>query len=111
MLIPASTRVSISRAVQTDAYGDPVDIDSVPLYTGVPCTIALNSRATQNPASTTPRQVSWFSCVVPHGTDIRDDDRIVDEATGVVYDVEGVNPLPSFGVRGDVWCTLTRSGG
>lgn len=111
MLVPASTSVSISRATQTDAYGDPVDIDNIPIATGVPAAIASRTVMAQNAATGTPRQVTVLSGVLPRGTDVQLEDRLTDEATGVVYNVDQVNPGTSYGFVADIVVTLSAAGG
>jgi hypothetical protein len=110
MGMPGTTRVTISRAVQNDAYGDPQDINVPPLYTDVPAIIAYDGRVMQDPATGTPRQVTSSSVVFNKGTDVRQDDRLTDQQTGQVYQVTGVTLHPAYGVPGDVWCAVSAVG-
>lgn len=111
MLMPPTTFVTISRATQTDAYGDPQDIDSTPLYTDVPAIISDPVTTTQDPATGTPRQVNAMQIILRRGTDVRDDDRITDQQTGIVYNVTSVRVLPAYGIPSDIWCTVQTVGG
>lgn len=111
MGMPPTTRVTVNRATQLDAYGDPVDINTAPIAVGVPAIVAYDGRVMQDPATGTPRQVTSSSIILPKGTDVRDDDRLTDEQTGQVYQVTGVTLHPSYGIPGDVWCAVTAVGG
>lgn len=97
--------------VQADGYGDPVDINSDPIAVGVPAAMASTSVRQQNPATGTPRQVTVLTCVVPNGTDVQTQDRITDEGTGAVYNVDSVNPGTSYGFVADIVLTLSAAGG
>jgi hypothetical protein len=110
-MMPPTTTVSIARGEQLDAYGDPQDINSVPVYTNIPAIISYKTRTTQDPATGTPRQITAYECILDRGTDVRDDDRLTDEQTGIVYNVTGVTLLPSYGVPADVWVALSQVGG
>ena len=111
MQLPPSTFVTISRATQLDAYGDPVDIDSDPLYVDVPAVLAATVATGQDPATGTPRQVRTLRCILPRGTDVQLDDRIGDQFTGAVYNVTVVSTGTSYGFSADVVTTLSAAGG
>lgn len=111
MLMPPNTKVTISRATQLDGYGDPQDINSEPVAVDVPALFAYSGKVTQDPASGTPRQVTSFSCLLPKGTDVRDDDRLTDQQTGQTYAVTGVTTFPSYGIPADVWVAMTAVDG
>jgi len=111
MLVPPSTFVDIARGTQPDAYGDEVDDNSAPVAIGVPATISTTRVTGQNPATTTPRQVSALTAVVPAGTDVRTSDRLIDRRTGTVYNVVAVNPATGYGYSPDIVLTLEAAGG
>lgn len=103
MMMPPNAVVSISRgtAEEVDAGGDPVEVDSMPLYTDVPALIGYVGAVTQSYASGTPRQVSMFEIYVDAGRDVKPQDRLVDQ-DDVTYHVTAVNQLPSFGMPSDI---------
>jgi hypothetical protein len=109
--MPPNTKVTISRLTQLDAYGDPQDINSEPVAIDVPAVFAYAAKITQDPATGTPRQVTTYSCLLPKGTDVRDDDRITDQQTNITYAVTGVTIYPSYGIPADVWVVMTAVGG
>lgn len=111
MLVPPSTTVAISRGTQLDVFGDLTDINSLPIAVGVPAAIGRSSVTSQNDSSGTPRQISTLSCVVPRGTDVQQDDRLTDEVTGAVYNVDRVNVGTSYGFVADMVLTLSAVGG
>jgi len=111
MLIPPSTTVAISRMTAFDGYGDPVDINSDPIAVGVPAAIASTVVTSQNDASGTPRQITTLTAVVPRGTDVQQDDRLTDQNTGAIYNVDKVNPGTSYGFVADIVLTLSVVGG
>lgn len=110
MQLPPTTFVNISRGTVPDATGYPMDIDSDPHAVAVPAALASTSRLTQDPASGTPRQVITLTCVMPRGTDVRDDDRITDTGTGAIYNVTAVNTGTSYGFSAGVVATLSAVG-
>jgi hypothetical protein len=109
--MPPTTTVSIARGTVIDAYGDPADLNNTPVYTNIPAIISYKTRTTQDPATGTPRQITAYECIVDRGTDVRDDDRLTDEQTSIVYNVTGVTQLPSYGLPADVWVALEQVGG
>lgn len=110
MQLPPTTFVNISRGTDVDDYGDPGDVDSLPLAVAVPAVLTSTSHYTQDPATGTPRQVTTLTCVLPRGTDVRDDDRITDTATGAIYNVTGINTGTSWGYAAGVVATLSAGG-
>lgn len=111
MLVPASTTVAISRGTEQDAYGDPADINSDPIAVGIPAAIASRTVNSQNRASGTPRQITVLTGVVPNGTDVRQDDRLTDQGTGQIYNVDKVQPGTSYGFTADIVLSLSAVGG
>lgn len=107
MLMPPTTTLTIHRGTVVDAYGDPTD-EINPIATDVPAIIAYSASTRQDPASGRPVQVSAYDCVVERGTDIRPQDRVVDNQTGVTYEVTNVSVLPSYGLPTDVQVALWR---
>lgn len=110
MQLPPTTFVNITRDVTDDVYGYPADVDVDPHAVAVPAVLASTSRVTQDPATGTPRQVTTLTCVLPRGTDVRDDDRITDTATGAIYSVTAVNAGTSYGFSAGIVATLSAVG-
>lgn len=110
MQLPPTTFVDIARATGVDAYGDPTDVNSAPHAVAVPAALASTSRTSQDPATGTPRQVTTLTCVLPRGTDVRDDDRITDTATGATYYVTAINTGTSYGFSAGIVATLSAVG-
>lgn len=110
MQLPPTTFVNIARGTELDDTGYPADIDNLPHAVAVPAALASTSRYTQDPATGTPRQVTTLTCVLPRGTDVRDDDRITDTATGAIYNVAAVNTGTSWGYAAGVTATLSSVG-
>lgn len=111
MLVPPSTFVNVCRGTRIDDFGDEVDDNTTPVAIGVPATIATTRVTGQNPATTTPRQVSALTAVVPAGTDVRTSDRLIDLRSGAIYNVVTVNPATGYGYNPDVVVTLEAAGG
>lgn len=110
MQLPPTTFVNIARGIIDDATGYPTEVDSDPHAVAVPAVLTSTSRFTQDQASGTPRQVTTLTCVLPRGTDVRDDDRITDTATGAIYTVTAVNTGTSYGFAAGVVATLSAVG-
>jgi hypothetical protein len=110
MLIPPNAVVSIFRATDLDPYGDAEDVE-IPLYTDVTAVISYQSRVMQDQASGTPRQITTYLCLLPKGTDVQADDRIMEQPGRVMYNVVGVNAMRDYGFPADVSVSMTRVGG
>lgn len=110
MQLPPTTFVDIARATALDGYGDPTDVNADPHARAVPAALTSTSRMSQDPATGTPRQVTTLVCVLPRGTDVRDDDRITDTATGATYYVSAVNTGTSAGFAAGVVAYLSAVG-
>ncbi len=106
--IPTTT-VAVLRGETTDEYGDPADSDT-PVRGGVPISLIERDQrvfvAAEN-RTTIIRNVTGR--VRPHA-DIREQDRLRDEATGSIYLVEAVSRSASVVGAADVRLTLRRVG-
>jgi hypothetical protein len=100
----ATTLVTILRGVTTDAYGDEQDTDT-PVATGVPASLIEQSRRVTTRDDPTPRIVRYAVVRVPAGTDITDQDRLLDERTGTKYVIDAdsfmANPAMAVDIRLD----------
>lgn len=96
----ATTTVSIYRGSTQDAYGDPVDDNTVapPIATGVICSIIEQTRRAFIAAESRRTVVKNAFGRVVSGTDVIEGDRIKDERTGEFYFVEATSmPQSPFG--------------
>jgi hypothetical protein len=110
-LLPANATFDLYREQQDDGYGDTEDNDTAPLYTGLRGTLSYRARTVMDPVTRTPQQVESYFCLLPQGTDVRNDDRLRHVETGGWFNVSGATALPSFGFPNDVNVTLTKAGG
>lgn len=105
---PANATVSILRGTTTDAYGDTVDVATA-VATGITASIIEQRHLSTNPVDGTVRQVRYVTGRVPAGTDVRVGDRLKDEATLVVYIVDGAPHQPGNAMRtNDIRLDLRR---
>lgn len=108
MLALATTTVTVYRGTSTDAYGDEQDTNTV-VHTGIPASIVEQTRRTSTRDDPTPRVIRYAVGRVTAGTDITDQDRLLDERTGVVYIVEAVSSMASAAVAADLRLELRRT--
>jgi len=104
-----TTTVSILRGTSVNDYGDEVD-ESTPTHTGIPASLIEQSRRTYLPAEGAYRVIRFTRCRLTAGTDVRKDDRILDERTNRVYVVTELNDDPGSPVhRPDIILDLSRT--
>ncbi|MEU1272984.1 hypothetical protein [Streptomyces sp. NPDC005799] len=100
----ATTKVTILRGTSTDAYGDEQDTDT-PVATGIPASLIEQTRRVTTRDNPTPRIVRYAVVRLPAGTDVTDQDRLLDERTGVKYIVDAdsfmTNPAMAVDIRLD----------
>lgn len=105
----ATCTISILRGAATDpVYGDSYDTSQV-VASGIPASIIERNQKITTPGNPTPRIVRGFDGIVGSATDIRDSDRIRDEATGQVYVVTGVINSAMPGMISDTQLVLRRT--
>ncbi|MFI8351323.1 hypothetical protein [Streptomyces sp. NPDC085596] len=104
----ATTQISILRGVTTDAYGDEQNVD-MPVYTGIPASLAEQTRRVTTRDDPTPRIVRYATARVPARTDITDQDRVRDERTGAVYSVDAVSSMTNPTLTVDIRLDLRRT--
>lgn len=104
VFIPTCT-VSILRGETTDAYGDPVDASTV-AASAVPMSIIEQQKRVWVPAESRTTVVRMYAGRARPGVDVRTQDRLRDEASMTIYQVEGVSapasPLGASDVRLDL---------
>ena len=108
MLALATTTLTVYRGTTTDTWGDEADTNTV-VYTGIPASITEQSRRVTTRDDPTPRIVRYAVGRVTAGTDITDQDRIVDERTGATYIVDSVSSMNSPVVAADLRLDLRRT--
>jgi hypothetical protein len=96
----ANCTVAVYRATEVDDYADTVDDNTTPVLTGIPARITERTQRVTTADDPTPRIVRWHTGRVEAGTDIRADDRLESEQTGVVYLVDSTGTPPA-GVLGE----------
>lgn len=105
----ANTKITILRGTEQDGYGDEVDSDA-PIYTGVVASIISSTKRVYLPAEGATRVVHSYSGRCGAEVDLRKDDRVKDELTGVVYLVtELTDSTVLAGMKPDHTFTLSRT--
>lgn len=108
MLAVATTTLTVYRGTTTDGYGDEQDTDT-PIYTGIVASLTEQSRRVTTRDDPTPRIVRYAVARVTAGTDITDQDRVLDERTGAVYIVDAVSQMANPAVASDLRLDLRRT--
>lgn len=108
MLALATTTITVYRGTTTDAYGDEQDTDTT-VHTGIPAALTEQTRRVTTRDDPTPRIVRYAVGRVTAGTDITDQDRILDERTGAVYVVDAVSSMANPAVAADLRLDLRRT--
>lgn len=89
--------VTVLRGETVDTYGDPVDADT-PIAENVPASIIENAQDIGQPADSRTSRVRVFTGRVRPDVDVREGDRLRDEADLSIYLVEAVShPASPFG--------------
>ena len=105
----ASTTVSILRGTTTNQWGDQVDDPNASaVATGVPVDITVINTNAFDPTSQQIRTIRTISGAIQSDTDIKETDRLRDDATGVVYIVESVTQRMDPGFVGDLELVLKQ---
>jgi hypothetical protein len=106
VFVPTTT-VAVLRGTDTDPYGDEVDT-STAVATGIPA--AVTELTEQGFRRVTGRAgvVEGFSIRVRSGVDVVEQDRLRDERSGAVYQVESVSHPQSIVGAADVRVTAAR---
>lgn len=109
MLTAANGIFAVYRDTTTDDYGDEVDDNTTPTLTGIPARITEQTRRVTTAADPTPRTIRWLVGRVELGTDIRADDRMINEQTGAVFLVDAVSSIADGALTGDTRLDLRRT--
>lgn len=108
MLALATTTLTVYRGTTTDTYGDEQDTNAV-VHTGIPASLTEQSRRVTTRDDPTPRIVRYAVARVTAGTDITDQDRVLDERTGAVYIVDATSQMANPAVASDLRLDLRRT--
>jgi len=113
----ANTKVTILRGTNTDSFGDIIDTP-VAVYTDViaflsyptmsPLRPIVLGQQVYEPANADPSVTRLAACTLPSGTDIRNTDQVLDQFTGLLYEVYAVTVLGMAGAVPDILVTLKR---
>lgn len=89
-----TTTVSILRGTIITLAGDTVD-SLTPVYTGIPASVMERNRTGNDTLTQEPRVFRYTVCRLPAGTDVTDQDLILDETSGKRYAISSVSTLNS----------------
>jgi hypothetical protein len=90
VITPANTYVTVFRGTELNDAGDEVDSD-VAVYENVPAFITEVARPSTNAADSMPRTVRRSVGKFDARADIRAQDRVEDQSTGMIYTVDNVS--------------------
>lgn len=99
-----TTTASILRGTTTDGYGDPQDASTV-VESGLPASILDPVASVRTQGDTDPRVVRNTTIRLPPGTDVREDDRVLDETSGRIYAIDAVTTQGGYAFGNDVRIT------
>jgi hypothetical protein len=90
VITPANTLVRILRGTELNEAADEVDSDT-PVYEDVPASIIELARPSTSSADLMPRTVRRSVGKFDARVDIRQEDRVEDQFTGMIYTVDNVS--------------------
>lgn len=90
MITPANSLVRVFRGTELNYAGDEVDSDT-PVYENVPAFITELARPSTNSSDSMPRTVRRSVGKFDARVDIRAEDRLEDQSTGMIFLVENVS--------------------
>jgi hypothetical protein len=105
----ASTTASILRGTTTNAWGDEVDDpNAAVIATGVPVCLDVTNTNAFDPTTQQIRTIRSIHGSIQSDTDVRETDRLRDDASGVIYIVESVTDTLGPGFVGDLELVLKQ---
>lgn len=107
MSFTATTTVTILRGVDIDRYGDEVDASTV-VAEGVPASILDRPVTGARPSSGRKDTPRTYAMRVWKSVDLRQDDRVRDEKTGLIYAVTTLAPSTNIAGLGSTRADLQR---
>lgn len=104
-----STTVSVLRSVSAqNAWGDDVDTNT-PIATGLPAAVVEDKQRSYLASEQRGGVVEYFAIRFRPGTDVREGDRLLDERSTAIYQVDTVSIPQSFVGIPDVRCMTRRT--
>jgi hypothetical protein len=107
MLAIRTTTVTILSGTTANGYGDTVDAATV-VATGVPASLIEQRQNTTRPVSRRPQTVRYARCRVPNGTPVVVGNRVRDESTQVLWQVDDITQLRNVVYASDIRLNLRR---
>lgn len=118
MYTMANTTITVLRGVSLDEYGDTMDAGS-PIATGIPAYLSSPAQSPFRPiilgttvymtGTIMPSTTREIVCILPSNTDLTNEDQILDDHTGILYQVLVVTQIGAVaGATPDMQATLRR---
>jgi len=105
----ASTTCSILRGTTTNQWGDVIDDpNAAVIATGVSVALDVTNTQAFDPTTQQIRLIRSIRGAIQSDTDIRENDRLRDDTSGVVYMVESVTDTLGPGYVGDLELVLKQ---
>lgn len=105
----ASALVSVLRGTTTNQWGDQVDDPTAtPVASGIPACIEVTNTSAFDPGTQQIRTIRTISGSIQSDTDVRETDRLRDDASGAVYIVESVTQRGGPGFTADLELVLKQ---
>lgn len=105
MYARATTKISIYRGQVDDGWGDAEDLDT-PVAINVRASLVEQKIYAKSETTTQPKNMRFARLRVTHGTDVRTNDRVLDQKSGlmwVITNISGVqNPVVGQDLRVDL---------
>ncbi len=108
MLAIPTTTVTILAGTTTNGFGDTVDA-AVPVATGVPASLIEQRQNTTRSASRRPQTMRYARCRVPNGTPVAVGNRVRDESTQIVWQVDDITQVRHVVSTQDIRLNLRRA--
>lgn len=109
MFSRATTTIAIYRGQVNDDWGDPED-QELPVAINVRASIIEQKTYSKGESTTQPRNFRFARLRVTKGTDIRTNDRILDERTRQVWIITNISPIQNPVVGQDLRVDLQYVG-
>lgn len=109
MYARATTTITVLRGQIADAWSDAYDTDT-PVATGIRASLIEQKTYAKGETSTQPRNFRYARMRVTQGTDIRTNDRIVDERTNLTWIITNISGIQNPTVGQDLRVDLQYMG-
>lgn len=97
-----TTLVNLYRLTDTDEFGDPTDDNTVITYSDLPSVITEKTQRTFLPEELRLDIVQKYTIRLRPGTDVQEGDRLRDQYSDSVYQVQEVYVSPTIVAAGDI---------